>query len=49
MEEGEEKERKKEREKRKEERKKIAMRKEGFLRTGPALLAVQGIAAVRCN
>jgi hypothetical protein len=40
MEEGEEKERKK---------KKIAMGEEGFLGVGPALLAVQCVAAVRCN
>jgi hypothetical protein len=34
---------------RKERRKKIGMGKEGFPRAGPALLAVQWIAAVRCN
>jgi hypothetical protein len=38
-------------EKRKKEKRKrkIAMRKEGFSRSEPSLLAVQGIAAVRCN
>jgi hypothetical protein len=42
MEEGEKKERK-------EERKKIPMGKEGFPGAGPSLLAVQWVAAVRCN
>jgi hypothetical protein len=40
----EEKERKKKRRK-----KKITMGKEGFSRAGPTLLAVQWVAAVRCN
>jgi hypothetical protein len=31
------------------ERKKTAMGKEGFPRAGPSLLAVQWVAAVRCN
>jgi hypothetical protein len=42
MEEGEEKERK-------EKKKMIDMEEDGFPRAGPALLAVQQIAAVRCN
>jgi hypothetical protein len=33
----------------KKKRKKIALGKEGFPRTGPTLLAVQWVAAVRCN
>jgi hypothetical protein len=44
MEEGEKKERKKKRGK-----KKIAIGKEGISGAGPALLAVQRVAAVRCN
>jgi hypothetical protein len=43
--EGEEKERKE----KKEERKKIAVGKEGFPRSGPTLLAVQSVTALRCN
>jgi hypothetical protein len=34
---------------RKEDRKKFTMGKEGFLEDGPALLAMQQLAAVRCN
>jgi hypothetical protein len=42
LEEGEEKERKK-------KRKTTAMEKEGFPGPGPTLLAVQQVAAIRCN
>jgi membrane protein implicated in regulation of membrane protease activity len=39
----------KEKEKRKERRIKITMGKEGLPGAGPSLLAVQQVAAVRCN
>jgi hypothetical protein len=44
---GEEKEREKKRGKKK--KKKITTGKEGFLGAGPTLLAVQRVAAIRCN
>jgi hypothetical protein len=46
MEDGEEKERRKEM---KKKEKKITVGNEGFSRAGTALLAVQWVAALRCN
>jgi hypothetical protein len=37
------------REGKKKEKKKITMRKEGFPGTGPSLVAVHWVSAVRCN
>jgi hypothetical protein len=41
--------RRREEKKKEKERKNIAMEKKGFLRAGHTLLAVEQVAAVRCN